>query len=209
MLIISKEKDYYDYLSGVYGVEPNLVYDRRTPDSYSLAYGDALIVCGKVYELYTYEGITYHGEELETIKLVSNSRDYYGYSNIGEIRKKSNLVKVPGERFNRYNDWNWVTKDSYDDPFNLNVELDSPIIILPLNKYTNRNFNNCSLNPNLSKLNLASIIPPEEIYISISTWLGIRIERFKESSIPTTDSQKIVNKGFDLKSSFRPNIKKR
>lgn len=208
MLIISKEKDYYDYLSGIYGVEPNLVYDRRNSETRELDYADVLIICGKVYELYTVDGVTYFGEDLEPLKVDSSQKRFYYHSDyVEEIRKNANPVKLEGANKQRYYDYVWVCKDVYDDPYDLNVKYDAPILLLSLKNYLNdssRNF----LNPNLSKLNLGSLIPAEELYLMLTTWLGLRVERLKETTIPTTDNQKIVNKGFDLKTSFRPNIKK-
>lgn len=208
MLIISKEKDYYDYLTGIYGVEPSLVYDRRNSETRELDYADVLIICGKVYELYTVDGVTYFGEDLETLKVDSSQKRFYYHSDyVEELRKNANPVKLEGPNKQRYYDYVWVCKDVYDDPYNLNVKYDAPILLLSLKNYLSDSSKH-RLNPNLSKLNLGSLISAEELYIMISTWLGVRIERLKETTIPTTDKQKLINKGFDDKTSFRPNIKK-
>ena len=53
--------------------------------------------------------------------------------------------------------------------------------------------------PILKNLNIASVLPPKEIYLMLCEWLAP-----KETHEDTrTDKEKIVGAGFDLKSSFR------
>ena len=55
MKIISKYKDYYDYLVGTYGEDPKLILDRRegfilSKDSTECKY--QLYICGKIIDIY-------------------------------------------------------------------------------------------------------------------------------------------------------------
>jgi len=66
---------------------------------------------------------------------------------------------------------------------------------------------NLSKYPNLSKLNLASFIPAEEIYQWLITWLAEQVDSEQGRNDSLSDIQKLENKGFDKITSFRPNIK--
>ena len=54
MLIISKYKDYYDYLQGIWGVDEKRVLDRTkfetTPEEFKLGDKVTFIICGQVFQ---------------------------------------------------------------------------------------------------------------------------------------------------------------
>ena len=67
MKIISKHKDYYDYLQGIYGIDEIMVYDRRTKNLIRETYlssGSAqmltLAICNRIYCVYAYKKKLYH-----------------------------------------------------------------------------------------------------------------------------------------------------
>lgn len=60
--------------------------------------------------------------------------------------------------------------------------------------------------PKLEDLQLGSFIEPMKVYQMISEWLAKRVDEL-ELTTTTTNEQKIENKGFDKKTSFRPNMK--
>ena len=59
----------------------------------------------------------------------------------------------------------------------------------------------------LKDLNLNSFVSPEEVYKMISDWISYQ-RTIAENHVDTmTNVQKIESKGFDKKTSFRPNMK--
>lgn len=211
MIIIDGKKDYYDYLTGIYGVDPKLVLDRRSGIESVNADHTCIIICGRVVEIYNYKNELYFGEKLDDILNITRGKYSaidYQLNNLIENRKKASPVVVDYENF-KYNDYRIVCKEIYEDPFNLNVKFECPII-----KVDFRTFNRlgskvdyCESYVNLKEIGLSSIITAEEIYSWLSTWLGEQVERRMETNIVSTDKQKLINKGFDTKTSFRPNMK--
>lgn len=62
--------------------------------------------------------------------------------------------------------------------------------------------------PNLEKWGFAKIIPAEEMYMNIYDYLGWLIDN-PEKPNNQTDKEKVASHGFDVKTSFRPKIKKK
>jgi hypothetical protein len=58
----------------------------------------------------------------------------------------------------------------------------------------------------LEDLGLAKFVDATDTYRMISEWLANRVDEM-ELTTSTTNEQKIENKGFDKKTSFRPNMK--
>lgn len=211
MIIIDGKKDYYDYLTGIYGVDPKLILDRRRGVESVNAHHSCIIICGRVVEIYEYKNEFYFGDRLDEILNLTRTKYFsvdYQLNRLIENRKKASPVIVDFENL-RYDDYRIVCKEIYDDPFNLNVKFECPII-----KVDMRDFNRlgskvdyCESYINLKDMGLASIVTAEKIYSWLSTWLGEQVERRMETNIVSTDKQKLVNKGFDVKSSFRPNMK--
>lgn len=189
MKIISKYKDYYDHLQGVYGVDPIIVLDRTEyypqpypPSEYSKI---ALYICD-----YKVEGIFLKGEyrfgdaikEFSTDKYISVERN---------IREKSYAIQ--GHDPSR--PWNSIyvlKKPELVEQNSPNEMLSCPILLwVNSNKY--KKF------PILKELNLVKLLPAHDIWIMLSDWIG------KDRGIinKQTDKEKIISNGFDLKKSFR------
>ena len=196
MKIISKYKDYYDYLQGIYGVDPKLVLDRRNFHNYEL-HGTPrkieLCICGIVYEGW-FDGTKVHyGKELTKF---GKYRKYVSWNSDNESRRE---VEID----NGCNRWNWddVATVPYNDPYKLNERDETPILI----KHDER-IDVCY--PNLSKLNFAKVIPAEEMFIKLSDWLSQQITKSESVTDTRTEHQRIESRGFDKKRSFRPKMKK-
>ncbi|AGO47554.1 hypothetical protein Phi17218_021 [Cellulophaga phage phi17:2_18] len=192
MKIISKHKDYYDYLKGIYGEDPLLVYDRRESDivrffpmkkdDYKIRWHisdyaiHSFYICGYSYTLYEYDGKLYNPHSSEEIVKLK-----------GVLEKKGIKTKI---------------KKIVPIPTDINYKFRKPIIV----KLHGEIFNSNSL-PVLDTFSFAKVIDAKELYIKISTFLGWLNDN-PDIEDNQTNKGKIISKGFDLKTSFRPKIKK-
>ena len=191
MKILSKYKDYFVYLAGIYGEDPKLILDRTNAEMNSFKPREPQLIyinfCGTVYiGLWTGNYVIYHYEELEqfckenSIELNSNKNWTYirvnGYrTTIPKSLKFKLKLKVAYGICIKHTPYADMLKEDAFTPY-----------------------------PVLKEYNFNSLFSPEEAWIEISNWLSaINTE---SDTIKITDKQKIVNHGFDLKSSFR-NIK--
>lgn len=199
MKIISKHKDYYDYLQGIYGIDEKLVLDRAsftpmTNVQYRFNNLDKveIILCDFIIEGIFYDDEFLYGKELESFDLHSKRKNIYRYDNkfyyIDDNSKRD--LKILKEPFKI---------DSINSP---NTKLECPILI---NKHP-YNDDNDDVNDNkylkfpiLKEYNLYKVFSPEQIFLMLSEWLG----REKIIINNQTDKDKILASGFDLKTSFR------
>lgn len=209
MRIISKYKDYYDFYTGIFGIDNNKVYDRReiieldrTNFSYRSDYGIlTFAICGTLYTMYVFKGVLYHTpEEMEILdnELLKNGHKYGGL-NIQFWRRdlKKNETKFEKE----YSLTNNV-------PTDINVERRDPVLV----NISNWGYGRKKLDPKdfsvplLESFEFYKILDPKEIYIQISTFLGWLVDN---PPLPDTQTNigKIEGRGFDKKTSFRPNMK--
>jgi len=211
MKIISKYKDYYDYLQGIYGIDEIMVYDRRVNHPYKfddLSITEDTIetitfaICNKKFVLYYYGDKFYHTPEelvelhkIETeIATSKHRRLYYGYGHATDL--SSATIK--------YNKENCST--------NINKKLRQPVLIqvmrggefiIPKGKY--HPDEHWSL-PILDTFKVAKYIPADIMYQNISAFIGW-LKDHPELPDNQTNDGKIISAGFDLKNSFRPNKK--
>lgn len=199
MKIISKYKDYYDYLIGIYGEDNKLILDRRNNEPYYLYNNDKidLYIADYKIEGLVVEGKYLYGEQLRPyiIDDINKNRiiSYLLSTHYKRDYNKSHSIK--------YKDIvRWCYLEPIKDLELTNTKYNTPILI-------RSSMNKLSKYPKLSDLNLGSFISPETIYNWLSNWLSnqINIKESKVQELP--DSLKIVNKGFDIKKSFRPKIK--
>lgn len=204
MKIISKFKDYYDYLTGIYGIDEKVVYVRQmttsggkpelihfssTNDCYWPNFGkfevklSVLYVLGVKYVFCEYKGKIYYGEEIESIL---DKKDIY---NISELKTTYKNAVFGISEFWRSTPAIHLSKTDLNDKYNC------PIIIGPLYDSPDQRY----LNPRLSDYEFGRIIDPTTMYYNLSTFLA----REKVIEDKMSDKEKIVSHGFDLKTSFR------
>lgn len=198
MKIISKYKDYYDYLMGIYGVDEKIVLD-RTEFEMANFYSPIVVtfyIAGMCIDGYWDGMIFYFGEDLRQF-CKDQEKDTKNYPkwrlrwmNFG---KDPNAVTV-------YNN-SWLrSQTAYPD---LRVD----------ETKTNEKHKcaiMCSSNmkgeflryPKLEDLGIISVLPPHEIYMMLSEWLAPK-DKVEDNM---SDTEKIIAAGFDKKTSFR-NIK--
>lgn len=181
MKIISKHKDYYDYLVGIYGEDPLIILDRRDYDLPDFSDRDQLVdlyICGLNICGLLKDNKFYYGEDIEQFSTkYSNYKDEYFIRN-------DNGVGM------------WILK--YPILSNLNTKLGCPILLRENNRDDN-DIKNFYKFPILKNLGIQSYIPAEKMWLMLSEFLSK-----KENVIDNrTNKEKILSAGFDLKDSFR------
>ena len=203
MKIISKYKDYYDYLGGVYGVDPKLILDRRSFDEYIINENtvkkDYPIRVSLSISDIRYDGVA-ENRDGNIFYHFGDSRDQFGvdkklsYWQLKDGCEKDSIYLPQSKK-----QWSWYEVKRYPKPTDINQKENCPIV-LTLGYYSWRDETHYKF-PTLSELKIASILPPEDIWIHLSNWLAKRNEKVIEDKL--TDIQKIETKGFDKKKSFR------
>lgn len=200
MYILSKYKDYYDYLTGIYGVDPKLILDRREGFIHEIgkyeyqskeSYKINLIICGRRIEGYRYQNKIYYGQDLIQFKNKENSKSIFRKVNYPHIT-------IEKEKFRGKYEVQLALEpiEGFDI---INKQYNCPILI-------EKGLNNYEKFPKLEELNLASFIPAEQLYQWLSQWLAHQIDEQQNIKSNLTNIEKIENKGFDKIKSFR-NIK--
>lgn len=209
MLIISKYKDYYDYLSGVWGVDPKIVLERKdvkilekqktNSPLYSQLTQSILtfVIGGKLIQLY-YDGYEYYfGEEIKIFDKSTkwNRQEGHYIVEIGYVDGRKLKVKIVNG-----------IKDGFSY---LNEKFDCPIIF----REDSWAFDNNILEKEFSKFPLllstpiTKFVDATDVYRWISDYLSDQITKQQMQISSITNEEKILTKGFDLKTSFRPNMK--
>lgn len=196
MLIISKYKDYYDYLGGVYGVDNKLVLDRRTeysPVGISLTDGiHVLCICGKIIEFYVKDYKIYFGNDIAQFHVEPKWR----WNN----RKAVYIVEIDSTR-HKYGDiyYSTLQEDKYNHYTDLKKYYDKcPIFI--------KTGNSIFEYPKLDELGFNKVISAHDMWLILTEWIGRQV-MLAEKPVPVGDDNvRILAAGFDLKTSFR-NIK--
>ncbi len=199
MKILSKYKDFYDYLVGIYGVDEKLVLDRTKFDklepvskSFNFTKGN-FYICNYNIEGLWIDGKFITGTDLEEydepdLKLNNYLEYKFGRSldrNYYRIRNGKNVITV------------LKSARELELKYSPNIKYDCPILYSGESYFGNEpkyfRF------PKLEGLNIQKHFTPEQIWILLSNWLS------KEKPIVNnqTDKEKIVSHGFDLKTSFR------
>ncbi len=200
MKIISKYKDYYDYLQGVYGVDEKLILDRRdfaNPTIISDINIIRLYIAGNIIEGYQYYDKFYYGKDIEQFARPE--------SELNNRQLKENCYFVKRSKF--HHDDYVIRKSIVKDIKNVNEITKCPIL---MEHYWGANaevpnIGNFIKYPKLELLNVKSVLKPHDIWIMLSSWLSSQIK----DAVPNpeqTNKEKILAAGFDLKTSFR-NVK--
>lgn len=203
MKLISKYKDYYDYLVGIYGIDEKLAYDRRFPrivvesDVYSSELEPVnakFFICNTIFSFWKYKGKWHHTpEELDEMnRLYNNTRTRSVYGT-GWMRDSKNFYN---EKF-RYTE--------------VNINSRQPVLISG-HMSLGEPVYECKREirygvPMLKDFPLPKYLNAESIYQAITGFLGWLNDN-PEIPNKQTNEEKILSHGFDIKNSFRPNIKK-
>lgn len=203
MKIISKYKDYYDYLQGIYGVDEKLILDRTkgTSKLNNIYKGlNILVICGKVIEFVCYEGKFYFDKEISKFNYES------------ELQKKWGSWKGPKPEYilkpDMFYSYRWDHTRVYytklsNDIHNLYPKVKELSKECPIFLYNNNQKCIDTIYPSLQELGVNKHIDAKDIWIMLSEWLGNKVTQ-NEPSIPIGDDKtRILNAGFDLKTSFR------
>ena len=203
MKIISKHKDYYDYIKGIYGEDDKLVLERSTMSSTYIPTSDSFLLeiyfCDLLYSGLIHNGEVYWGEDIVQFESKKPSSYFWITNYTKESTAKYYNVLLKNHRFNHLH----IRKDPIESK--ANEICCCPILIL-INSYSsyNKKIDYAKLDkfPILKDYNFHKVLSPEDVWIKLSAWLG------KDRPIISTqtDKEKIISAGFDLKSSFR-NIK--
>lgn len=226
MLIFSKEKDYYDFYTDIYGRDDKLVLDRRSelglekPDSNeSTVYGYfrrnpvlyRFAIGGYSYDVFAYKDKLYHtleelyqlgkvlseehGIEVVPVKDSWLGRRYYNNpeqivfinKEVSYYRKNRSLTQ---DQWKKYNGCET----------DVNTTHRYPTLLL---KSTYRGYVKNFL---LKDFGFPKWYTPEEMYIKVSSFVSWMVDN---PPLPNnqTNVEKIVSKGFNTKTSFRPNMK--
>lgn len=237
MKIISRFKDYYDYIPQCYGgPDPKVVYVRKNlkepedigfgttidhglkvvvktdliqPSSYRFHKDDSLhfkllVVAGKVFAIYADMSVS----NVVKYKLV----DDLNQDEIGRYFAK---------KYNFYARGSHLTYDEAvrgvfrEDMLQLCKTLKAPVFTIRSFERIRNNSDGKSIVtidgvvPNLSEFRLANVYPAEQIYQDISYFMGNLINDSPDLAPPVkiSDKDRIIQYGFDLKSSFRHPVK--
>lgn len=169
----NKFKDYFDYLSGIYGIDDKVILDRSSSNYRSdinINGVHRFAICGIVYEYFIKNDEVYYGEKLKELE----HKDLFLRKD--KIRLASNEVisLIP---FNT----------ELNDHHNCSI-----IDVQPTGHI---------LYPKLIDYKFNKILSAEDIYQKIYDWLSNKNNENVIDN--RTDKEKILTNGFDLKTSFR------
>lgn len=193
MKIIDKRKDYYDYLTGVYGVDEKLILDRRSMDAPLCFSVFKLYIAGYIIEGLDLKGKFYYGEDLRQFQINKKVNRLWLSTHWKRDYESSIEIEYGQNKLH-----SWIYIKPIVDKDEINNRFGCPILI--------EGFETVYKFPLLKNFNLASFIPPETIYKWLEKWLSNRISKLEYSKELPNDL-KIESKGFDKITSFRPNIK--
>ena len=152
---------------------------------------------------------------------IKNNEDLRKFTDF-EYRKE--ITFKDGKKFNIYtrfkDDWEYLLSYDRKKLINLNIDKDDIILNEPIllieyigkcnnekaKRYYSPSLYKFIYNPNLSQMGV--YIDEDFVWQSLVEFLSIKRSE-KEISPEVSDENKILSKGFDLKTSFRPNMRKK
>ena len=152
---------------------------------------------------------------------IKNNEDLRKFTDF-EYRKE--ITFKDGKKFNIYtrfkDDWEYLLSYDRKKLINLNINKDNVILNEPIllieyigkcnnekaKRYYSPSLYKFIYNPNLSQMGV--YIDADFVWQSLVEFLSIKRSE-KEISPEVSDENKILSKGFDLKTSFRPNMKRK
>lgn len=218
MRIISNFKDYYDYVQNIYGIDHSITFNRinkkvlfktKLPKYFYNTFEEDYTINKKNNQkIYFFDGINKQDivHIKETIRYLILCDKIYRIKNIIETDYKNKQTKYV--QFQDSEDY-VVTKYNLDDHkllYQFAKEQKCVCAVLygfEIMETTNGcdEFFKIELNPNLGSLNLIQLMSPEEVYQKIEQYLIN--QKTNEEIISVDNNTKIIQAGFDLKTSFR------
>lgn len=189
MKIISKYKDYYDYMAHKYGMDPKVTIDRTEgfipniskPDKQEVLHAVQLAICGELHSgLIDHEGNFHWGEdaislgELKTRGWLDDGKEMLYFESGWNRTEKINPKPVATE---------------------LNDKHQCPIV------WVAHGYGEGDKWPKLADIGLPGYIEPEDMFNRIYSWVSANNE--PDTTDTRDDKTKTLNAGFDLKKSFR------
>lgn len=209
MKIISKYKDYYDYLSGIWGEDPKLVLDRREFDNNIYRFQGnntdiiTLYICGYRIDGVYKNGKFYYGENIKNISKKEHNNIHSKYSWVWTNKYyEAKYYEVENDSFD-----DLVLGEIVKDKDKVNEKLNIPILLRSSIGSRTEQIN-CEKFPILKDIGLPSFIDAKTIYKWLNDWLSqIENKKEQERGLNITNIEKLQNKGFDKITSFRPKMK--
>lgn len=208
MYIIDKNKDYYDYLSHIYGVDKTVTFDRR---------GSILLTQDQLRDLVVYQGNSW-------------TKVYYFVLEVGYVQylfQVENVKQIQKPDYEKGIDGIWGGQWSFLHAFtDLNHFGKREICIAPCKVDSKYSRKTCKMEINISSFKesvkidedriidlpiikdtvLTSIVNPVTLWVDLSNYISSK-NNDKDIDLKMTDVEKAINHGFDKKSSFRNPIK--
>lgn len=200
MKIISKYKDYYDYLVGIYGEDPNIILDRRKFDIIDIQSLEhdviEIYIGGYVINGYVHNGKVHYGEDLKQFEYVRSCKRKRYLSSL--FKKKDNIVEIERKHSNKLIEVCTtieIDKNKYNEKYNCPILVNNARIF--------GNDKDFLMYCKLDELNLNSFITAPTVYKYISDFLSKQKTEQENYKDNRNDIQKIESAGFDKKTSFR------
>lgn len=206
MYIIDKNKDYYDHYSHIYGIDKNIVFDRRgsvliNNDNLVLHSKNRFFVRDEIQYILLETGMVQYLIKIDDIKYKKVPRkttkdlfnlvfDSAKFEVVKKFENYKNMFGTAISIHSVYNDWfsylDYVhgTKSKKIDYLNY-IVTDELSVELPI----------------LANTSLTIIINAEDIWKDINTYISSLNNDKDIKEVP--DIEKVVNHGFDKKESFR------
>ena len=216
-------KTYYEYFQVLIGNIKNINIDYRiSEDNFNKNLKDDI----KAIDERNIHKILFIGEKLIHLFFTENGiYTHFDIKNKEDLRKltdfeyKKEITFKDGKKFNIYSrfreDWEYLLSYNRKKLINLDIDkddiiLNEPLILIELigTSKNNRYLYTYKFiyNPYLSKLGI--YIDEDFIWQSLVEFLSNKRSE-KEITPKVSNESKILSKGFDLKTSFRPNMKKK
>lgn len=194
MLILSKFKDYYDYLQGIYGIDTKKVLDRTKVNSqYVQDYininpkeslfhypEEILYFCGNIYKLYNRANYDYWWGNEEKIRMYDRYLGWINRDGFEVVYQDDKIV--------------WIKESSESKGDN---QIDFPYYLLAT--YNAKVIEYKSI-PVLKHIHFDKVMAPDECYRRIEEYISYREP---EPNTDPNDMNRYESKGFDKKTSFR------
>jgi hypothetical protein len=211
MKILSKYKDYYDYLKGIYGEDEKIILDRRMSNKPLIMNEEivSLYICDMIINGFCHNNVVYFGDELDNIldkvdndNVLRYKKYRYYYSSNLKITHTIDTKKFKNIKRHYY-----LNNQLIEAETKFNSLLNCPILLSSTFGELEYNRNKFIAYPKLEDLNVQKAIPAEKIWQLLSDWISRKITE-NEAKVPIGDDKlRIQTHGFDLKSSFRPKMK--